>query len=264
MSSITKNSSHIPFHKFSLLSNNKPPAVLVACGSYSPITNLHLRIFEQAKNYLMYEKPSLDVIGGIISPVHDLYGKKSLIKDVHRVAMCEAAVADNDWIGVCSWEINQAQWSRTALTLTNYHETISNSKFYDTKVSVILLCGADLLESILIPNLWAEEDLELILGLHGVAVIERIGLDLKQLIANTAILKKYEKNIYIIPQTISNNISSTSVRTLLANNLSVKYLIPDRVIEYIHKNELYGYRLNFNQQTPLIQPNHHNGNGSSN
>lgn len=54
---------------------SKPLAVLVACGSFSPITNMHLRLFEEARNYLMIASKQLDVVGGLISPVHDAYGK---------------------------------------------------------------------------------------------------------------------------------------------------------------------------------------------
>jgi len=56
------------------------PAVLVACGSYSPPTVLHTRIFETARDFFFESKESLeiDLIGGFISPVHAAYGKKGL------------------------------------------------------------------------------------------------------------------------------------------------------------------------------------------
>lgn len=253
-----KSDAGIPFHKLCASSNQlldingnpAPLVVLIACGSYSPITNLHLRIFEQAKNYLMYENKSnpLDIIGGILSPVHDLYGKKSLIKDFHRVKMCELATQDSDWIGVSRWEIEQSKWSTTAETMTKYQSAINCAHIYDRPVRALLLCGADLLESTLVPNLWAPHNLELIFGTFGVAVIERIGLDLNKLIQTTPLLKRFESNIHIIPQTISNNISSTSVRQLIANNLSVKYLIPDPVANYIQENGLYGWNIELSKQ----------------
>ena len=46
--------------------------VLIACGSFSPVTVLHLRIFEEAKNFL---KEDFDVRLGIFSVVHDEYKK---------------------------------------------------------------------------------------------------------------------------------------------------------------------------------------------
>jgi nicotinamide mononucleotide adenylyltransferase len=40
------------------------------------------------------------VVGGYLSPASDQYNKASLIPAVHRVALCEAAVADSDWLMV--------------------------------------------------------------------------------------------------------------------------------------------------------------------
>lgn len=74
--------SHSPFLK---------PIALVACGSFSPITFLHLRLFgtaliegisptetetEQARDWLSQNEPDVVIIGGYLSPVSDAYGKK--------------------------------------------------------------------------------------------------------------------------------------------------------------------------------------------
>lgn len=34
-------------------------------------------------------------------------------------------------------------------------------------------------------------------------------------------------------------ISATQIRKLLANGLSARYLLPDGVLDYIHRNQLY-------------------------
>ncbi len=51
------------------------------------------------------------------------------------------------------------------------------------------------------------------------------------------ILKKSEK--IIIAKNSIIEISSTCVREMIKNRKSVKYLIPDNVINYINKKELY-------------------------
>ena len=56
----------------------------MACGSFSPPTMLHLRIFEDAKTALN-ASGKYTVIGGYLSPVHIDYGKKSLVENFHRV-----------------------------------------------------------------------------------------------------------------------------------------------------------------------------------
>lgn len=57
------------------------------------------------------------VIGGIISPVNDNYGKKDLVAARHRVAMARLALQTSDWIRVDSWESEQAQWMETIKVL---------------------------------------------------------------------------------------------------------------------------------------------------
>lgn len=66
------------------LSNQaKKPLVLVACGSFSPITYLHLRMFEMASDYVRLHT-DFEVVGCFISPVSDAYKKKGLASAQHR------------------------------------------------------------------------------------------------------------------------------------------------------------------------------------
>ena len=188
-----------------------------------------------------FEKNRYDVIGGFISPVHDAYGKLSLIPQHHRLAMCDAAVASSSWLSVQSWEVRQRAWTTTARTLAKYQSALDRAGLTAAPIRVKLLCGADLLESILVPDLWAAADLEVLFGQVGVVVIERVGLDLAALIASTPLLARYAANIDLVPQRIANTISSTSVRELLRNQQSARFLTPDPVLEYIHANALYGW-----------------------
>ncbi|XP_071491602.1 nicotinamide/nicotinic acid mononucleotide adenylyltransferase 1-like, partial [Diadema antillarum] len=106
-------------------------------------------------------------------------------------------------------------------------------------VQVKLLCGADLLESFAVPGLWKDEDLETIVGKHGLVVITRSGSDPYKFIYDSDLLYKYSNNIQIVTEWIYNEISSTKIRTALRRNESVKYLIPEPVVKYIQSNDLY-------------------------
>ena len=55
----------------------KTPLLLVACGSFSPITYLHLRMFEMAADYVKFST-DFELIGGYLSPVSDSYRKAGL------------------------------------------------------------------------------------------------------------------------------------------------------------------------------------------
>uniref|UniRef100_A0A8D1A583 Nicotinamide nucleotide adenylyltransferase 3 n=1 Tax=Sus scrofa TaxID=9823 RepID=A0A8D1A583_PIG len=93
------------------------PVVLLACGSFNPITNMHLRLFEVARDHL-HQTGRYQVVGGIISPVNDNYGKKDLVAARHRVAMARLALQTSDWIRVDPWESEQAQWMETVKVLS--------------------------------------------------------------------------------------------------------------------------------------------------
>ncbi|KAI4460428.1 nicotinamide mononucleotide adenylyltransferase [Holotrichia oblita] len=109
---------------------------------------------------------------------------------------------------------------------------------------VKLLCGADLLESFDTPGLWAIKDVEEIVGNHGLVVVTREKSDPQQFIYMSDILTKYMSNITVINEWIRNDVSSTKIRRALRRNESVKYLVPDQVIDYITRQELYGWTNN--------------------
>ena len=61
----------------------RTPLLLVACGSFSPITFLHLRMFVMADDYNKHNT-EYEVIGGYLSPVSDAYKKHGLAGADHR------------------------------------------------------------------------------------------------------------------------------------------------------------------------------------
>lgn len=67
----------------SLSDSSRTPVVLVACGSFNPLTYLHLRMFEMAKDYAR-QNTNFEVVGGYLSPVSDEYKKPGLISAFHR------------------------------------------------------------------------------------------------------------------------------------------------------------------------------------
>ena len=72
-------------HRLSRVLRNpqKEPLVLVACGSFSPVTYLHLRMFEMAKDYVR-QSTDFEIVGGYLSPVSDQYKKPGLLAASHR------------------------------------------------------------------------------------------------------------------------------------------------------------------------------------
>jgi nicotinamide mononucleotide adenylyltransferase len=62
---------------------NKTPLVLVACGSFSPITYLHLRMMEMAADYCKFNT-DFELLSGYFSPVSNFYKKAGLASSEHR------------------------------------------------------------------------------------------------------------------------------------------------------------------------------------
>ncbi|XP_036122251.1 nicotinamide/nicotinic acid mononucleotide adenylyltransferase 3 isoform X1 [Molossus molossus] len=228
------------------------PVVLLACGSFNPITNMHLRLFEVARDHL-HQTGMYQVIGGIISPVSDNYRKKDLAPAHHRVAMVRLALQTSDWIRADPWESEQAQWMETVKVLRHHHKELlrplSQEEGPDQGRAVSpvpaavpelkLLCGADVLKTFQTPDLWKDEHIQEIVEKFGLVCVSRAGHDPQGCISGSPILQRYQHNIHLVREPVRNEISATYVRRALGQGQSVKYLLPDAVISYIKHHNLY-------------------------
>jgi nicotinamide mononucleotide adenylyltransferase len=104
---------------------DKIPLILVACGSYSPITYLHLRMFEIALDYINEYTTGWEVVGGYFSPVSDAYAKPGLASWGHRCEMVQLATSKSDWLMVDDWEASQTKFQRTATVLDHFHAELT-------------------------------------------------------------------------------------------------------------------------------------------
>lgn len=104
---------------------------------------------------------------------------------------------------------------------------------------MMLLCGADVLESFTVPNLWKQEDLAEIMGRFGLVCITRCGNDPFKSVNQSDVIWSHRKGIHVVHEWVTNDISATHVRRALRRGQSVKYLVPDNVIRYIQEHELY-------------------------
>ncbi|XP_066580904.1 uncharacterized protein Nmnat isoform X2 [Prorops nasuta] len=236
--------------------------ILMSCGSYNPPTIMHLRMFELARDHL-HKMGSCIVVGGVISPTHDAYGKQDLVNAAHRCAMLRLALQNSDWIRLSTWETRQNGWTRTKASL-QHHQNLLNSVVYDSSeiksleiedlewipenvknscdqppIQIRLLCGGDLLESFGTYGLWLEEDIDAIVGQHGLVVVTRQGSNPNKFIYESDILYKYVDNIIIVTEWIPNDISSTRIRRALKRGENIRFFVQDSVIDYIYSNEIY-------------------------
>lgn len=245
---VTLDEYKFPTHRLAnvMMDETKSPLVIVACGSFSPITYLHLRMFEMAMDSIR-EETRFEVIGGYYSPVSDNYKKQGLAAAHHRVRMCELACErTSSWLMVDAWESLQPSYQRTAVVLDHFnHEInirrggIATSSGKRKGVKIMLLAGGDLIESMGEPNVWDNDDLHHILGRYGCLIVERTGSDVRSFLLSHDIMYEHRRNVLVIKQLIYNDISSTKVRLFIRRGMSVQYLIPNSVIRYIQENGLY-------------------------
>lgn len=142
-----------------LSNSSKTPLVLVSCGSFSPPTNLHLRMFEEAFDYCKLET-DYEVIGGFFSPVGDAYKKAGLASAHHRINMTRIAVRDSsEWIGVDPWEPLHKEYLPTVKVLDHFdyelNQVMGGIETQDgekRKIHVALLAGADLIQTMSTPG----------------------------------------------------------------------------------------------------------------
>jgi nicotinamide mononucleotide adenylyltransferase len=83
----------------------------------------------------------------------------------------------------------------------------------------MLLAGGDLITSMGEPGVWADEDLQHILGRYGCLIVERTGSDVWGFLLSHDILYRNRKDIVVIKQLIYNDISSTKVRYTISSPL---------------------------------------------
>ncbi|EIW65759.1 hypothetical protein TREMEDRAFT_35987, partial [Tremella mesenterica DSM 1558] len=228
---------------------SKIPLVIVACGSFSPPTYLHLRMFEMAKDEIL-ESGTYEIMAGYYSPVSSYYKKAGLAPAIHRVRMCELGVEHTStWLMVDPWEAGQPEYQRTAVVLEHFDEMLNGDggmRMSDGKkrrFKIMLLAGGDLIESFGEPGVWSEPDLHIILGRFGCLIVERAGSDVWAFLLSHDILYHHRRNVIVIKQLIYNDISSTKVRLFVRRGMSIKYLLPNSVIQYIYDNRLYRFEM---------------------
>jgi len=199
-------------------------------------------MFEMAKDYVR-QNTDFEIVGGYLSPVSDQYKKPGLLSAYHRVNMCNLAAEESaSWLMVDPWEALQS-YQRTAVVLDHFDYEINTvlggvqTKDGEHKnVHVMLLAGSDLISTMSEPGVWSHADLDHILGRYGTFIVERAGSGMDQA---TDSLARWRNNIHLISQLIQNDVSSTKVRLFLRRGMSVRYLLPTVVVDYIEQNGLY-------------------------
>lgn len=179
-------------------------------GTFNPVHLAHLVMADQAgKNlgldevYLMpsYQPPHVD--------------EKKTIDASHRLKMLELAIADNPFLKIETIELTRKGKSYTYDTMKALTQNNPETDYY-------FIIGGDMVEYL--PKWYKIDELVTMVNFVG---IQRTGYTTET---------PYPVIWVDIPEI---DISSTKIRQKIQQGCSVRYLVPDKVIDYIQKEGLY-------------------------
>lgn len=218
-----------------------PGPIGILGGTFDPIHFAHLRLAEEAREALHLERVRLIPAG---RPPHR-GTPRSTAED--RLAMAKLAIAGNPAFEVDDGEVRAAQKSYTVLTLERLRAEFGAAR------PLVLILGADAFEGLPSWHRWRE-----LFGLAHLAVSNRPGyaphgrrwpqvlspeLDAAcrdRHAADPAALRETPAGRVIAFDMTPLAISASLIRDLVAHRASVRYLLPDPVVDYIGRHHLYG------------------------
>ncbi len=187
-------------------------------GTFDPVHNAHLLIAETARGEFALDRVIFITSG---NPPH----KTEKTDALDRFSMTRLAIADNPYFTDDDYEVKRTEKSYTLTTLTYLKDKYPNDKLF-------FIIGEDSLDDL--PKWYKPEE---ILKLCTLLVYARASHEtLEKTIVKTRL--KYGGDILPINAPIM-EISSTAVRERIAEGKTVRYMLPDNVIEYIKEKKLY-------------------------
>ncbi|MBU5311224.1 nicotinate-nucleotide adenylyltransferase [Tissierella carlieri] len=191
-------------------------------GTFDPIHNGHLIGAEYIRTSL-----NLDKLIFVPSGVHPFKDNKDISESRKRTDMISLAIDSNEYFEISFIEINRVGITYTIDTIMKIKEEYRDDEIY-------FIIGSDILFEI---NKW--KNFEELICLCKFILLYRPGkeeesIDNKIKELNLLYGVKFEKvNSPLI------EISSTEIRNRVRNRLSIKYLVPELVEDYILEHNLY-------------------------
>jgi nicotinic acid mononucleotide adenylyltransferase len=124
-----------------------PRRVLLSTGKLNPVHLGHTANFDYAAAMLEAEH-GLEVVGGFLSPSHDLYVASAcrtgpVFPADQRLALCELATANHPWLAVGAWESQVAGYWPDFPEVIGALAVALHERFGADAPGVLYVCGAD-------------------------------------------------------------------------------------------------------------------------
>ena len=214
----------------------KIPAIGILGGTFNPIHFGHLRMAQELADALQ-----LDVVH-FIPAANPPHKDAPTTSAQHRAAMVQLGIAGNKTFAFDDRELQRTGASYTLDTLHNLRNELG------AQCSITLFMGSDAFTKFDTWHRWQE-----IIDLCHIALVQRPqlrGHDQKlSRTLETFLHNHYSENaddlhsqpsgFVTMRQVTALDISSTAIRHALQQGDSVRYLMPDNVIDYIKQHQLY-------------------------
>jgi len=184
-------------------------------GTFNPIHIAHLLVAEQVA-----ETCRLDKVLFIPACVPPHKNSPDIAPAADRYRMTVLATESNTRFEVSRVELDRAGTSFTKDTLQHLLEICPDTELF-------YIVGSDAVVEL---STWREP--ELVLKLARFLVVARPGHDL------TRLEDRFTKSVEVVPVS-GLDISSTEIRKRVRQGRSIKYLVPDKVEQYIRERGLY-------------------------
>jgi nicotinate-nucleotide adenylyltransferase len=193
-------------------------------GTFNPIHNGHLFLAENAREYAGLDKvlfmPSKN------PPHKELMSR---VSEQERTDMIRLAIGDNPYFEFSDFELQREGYTYTADTLTLLHQENPGLQYF-------FIVGTD---SLFQMQNWMRP--ETIFQYCTVLAAGREHVEENKILKHIDYLKNiFHADIQYVKMPMI-DISSEHIRSRLAAGESIKYYLPDSVIQYISKNKLYAF-----------------------
>jgi len=207
-------------------------------GTFDPVHYGHLRVAEELTDSIGFDRFYFVPAGE--PRLRDVPAASK----IQRAEMVKLALADNPLFSLDEREIKRRGVSTTVESLREYHAE------FNGEVALCFIMGADSLIKLHHWHCWRE-----LFELCHLVVVDRPGSvsindrhDLPEEIRLTCasrwvaspneLTHRASGMIYVAPTTLL-DISATKIRERVAAGKSIRYLLPDAVVDYIKTNHLY-------------------------
>lgn len=181
-------------------------------GSFNPIHTGHLIV----ANHIV-EHADIDKLWFVVSPHNPLKDSNSLLNEYDRLHLVRLAIEENTKFRASNIEFSLAKPSYTVDTLTYLSE-----KFPLEKFSIIM--GSDSFQNI---HRW--KNFEFLVKNYPIIIYNRPGFE---------VTDTHGADVTIMDAPLL-QISATYIRNQIKENRSIRYLVPEKVADYIEESNYF-------------------------